>query len=67
MYNNINQFGTVASSFGDFARKTIRIVCTKDELKIHILPPKRSYLTKPSLNEEKFQLVNGMHILPTFL
>ena len=66
MYNNINQFGTVASSFGDFARKTMRIVFTEDELKTHIVPPKRSYLT-PSLNEEKFQLVNGMNILPTFL
>ena len=67
MYNNINLLGKVASSFGDFARKTMRIVFTEDELKTHILPPKRSYLTKTSLNEEKFQLVNGMNTLPTFL
>ena len=67
MYNNINLLGTVASSFGDFDRKTMRIVFTEDELETHILSPKRSYLTKPSLNEEKFQLVNGMNILPTFL
>ena len=60
MYENINLLGTIASSFGDFARRTMRIVFTENELKTQILPPQRSFLNRSSLDEKKFQLVNGM-------
>jgi hypothetical protein len=62
MHGTINLLGTVASSIGDFARKTMRIVFSEHDLKAKILPPQRSYLARSSLDEKQFQLVNGMII-----
>jgi hypothetical protein len=61
MYESTNLLHTIASSVGDFARKTMRIVFTEQELKTHILPPTRSHLSRPSLDETRFQLVNGIY------
>ncbi|CAF1476114.1 unnamed protein product [Adineta steineri] len=58
MYEDTNLLRTVASSFGDFARKTMRLVFNAHELTTQILPPQRHYLARTSLNEKKFQLVN---------
>ncbi len=67
MHNNINLLDTIASSIGDFTRKTMKIVFTENELKTHILPPTRSYLARPGLDDKKFQIVNGMNdTLQTF-
>ncbi|CAF3819288.1 unnamed protein product [Adineta steineri] len=58
MYEDTNLLRTVASSFGDFARKTMRLVFSQHELTPQILPPQRHYLARTSLNEKQFQLVN---------
>ncbi|CAF1492809.1 unnamed protein product [Adineta steineri] len=58
MYEDTNLLRTVASSFGDFARKTMRLVFSQHELTTQILPPQRHYLARTSLNEKKFELVN---------
>ena len=61
MHGNINLLGTLASSVGDFTRKTMRIVFSENELKTQVLPPKISHLSRTSLDEARFQLVNGMN------
>lgn len=60
MHENTNLLNTLASSVGDFARKNMRIVFTEEELKAQVLPPARSHLKRESLDEHRFQLVNGM-------
>lgn len=60
MHDEINLLATVASSIGDFARKTMRLVFSQHELETHVLPPKRHHLARDSLDEERFKKVNGM-------
>ncbi|CAF4979806.1 unnamed protein product [Rotaria socialis] len=60
MYGDIDLLQTMGSTFGDFARKTMKIVFTEEELKERILPPQRSHLSRPSLDLAKFRIVNGM-------
>lgn len=49
----------MARNYGDFARRTMRILFTADELKTSVLPPSRSYLSRPALDEKRFELLNG--------
>ncbi|CAF1624995.1 unnamed protein product [Rotaria magnacalcarata] len=58
MYGDIDLLQTMGSTFGDFARKTMKIVFTEEELKERILPPQRSHLSRPSLDLAKFRIVN---------
>lgn len=45
-------------NYGDFARRTMRILFSSKELKNCVLPPSRSYLTRPALDENRFELFN---------
>jgi hypothetical protein len=62
MFNNVNLLSTMASNFGDFARRVLKIVFTADELRSHGLPPRRDHLSRPVLDEDRFKLVNGENV-----
>ena len=65
MYNGINLLSIQCSNFGDFARKAMKIIFTEDELRSHTLPPKRQYLSRPALDQDRFDLLNGDNISVT--
>jgi hypothetical protein len=50
---------TVGRDFGDFARQTIRILYTTDELRTCVLPPDRPHLSRKALDIVRFRLLNG--------
>ena len=43
----------------DFCRKTLKLIFTKEELRTHILPPKRDHLKRPALDEQRFNIFLG--------
>jgi hypothetical protein len=53
----------------DFARQVLRTLFTPQELKTCILPPARKHLSRPPLDEERFNVFHGtflkLHLAPT--
>jgi hypothetical protein len=49
----------LATDYGAYARKLLKIVFTEEELKNCILPPVKSYLTRQPLDEDRFKIVLG--------
>ncbi|CAF1493873.1 unnamed protein product [Adineta ricciae] len=58
-YQDKNLLITSAKDMLDFARKTLRIIFSADELKSHILPPEREHLRRPALDEARFNVFLG--------
>lgn len=59
MFGNINLLRIPAKDIIDYARKTLKILFSSEELKTHILPPARDHLRRPALNEERFNILLG--------
>jgi len=59
MHNGINLLDTLTKDPVDFARKTLKLLFSEEELKTHILPPKRSHLRRESLDEQRFRKLLG--------
>ena len=59
MYNNRNLLNTPAKSLVDFACKVIKLLFSQEELKTHLLPPKREHLQRPALDENRFNILLG--------
>ncbi|CAF3985987.1 unnamed protein product [Rotaria magnacalcarata] len=57
MYNNQNLLNTPAKSLVDFSRKVLKMLYSQEELKTHLLPPKRAHLTRPALDENRFNIL----------
>ncbi|CAF3488214.1 unnamed protein product [Rotaria socialis] len=57
MYNNQNLLNTPAKSLVDFSRKVLKVLYSQEELKPHLLPPKRAHLTRPALDENRFNIL----------
>lgn len=43
----------------DYARQALRVLYTPEELNTCILPPGRSYLARPPLDENRFNVLHG--------
>ncbi|CAF0977437.1 unnamed protein product [Adineta steineri] len=63
MYGDINLLRTSAKDIVDFARRTLKILFSREELQSHILPPARDHLRRPILNEERFSIFLGKTML----
>ena len=64
--NGINLLETIAKDPIDFARQTMKLLFSKEELKTCILPPKRAHLRREPLDERRFRKVlgkNKFHLL----
>ncbi|CAF1524702.1 unnamed protein product, partial [Didymodactylos carnosus] len=58
IYDNQNLLNIVGTSYGDYARKLMKKLYSKDDLKNCILPPARDHLKRNALDEEKFTILN---------
>ncbi|CAF1617933.1 unnamed protein product, partial [Didymodactylos carnosus] len=58
IYEEENLLEISATSYGDYGRRLMRIMFSKEELKLSVLPPARSHLSKKPLNERKFSFLN---------
>lgn len=59
MYKNRNLLSTSAKSLVDFARKTLKLLFSPEELRTHLLPPKREHFKRPALDETRFNILLG--------
>ncbi|UJR12985.1 hypothetical protein I4U23_000011 [Adineta vaga] len=57
MYGSRNLLHTPAKDIIDFARRTLKILFSQEELKTHILPPEREHFRRPSLDHERFNIL----------
>ena len=57
MYEYKNLLRIPAKDIVDYARKTLKILFSPEELKTHILPPERDYLRRPALNQKRFNIL----------
>lgn len=55
MHGSIDLLEVLATDYGDYARKILRILFTSEELKNSILPPARKHLSREPLDEERFK------------
>jgi hypothetical protein len=62
MYKERNLLATTAKDLPDFARKTLKILFSDEELKSHILPPQRDYFRRPALDQKRFDILLGKAI-----
>jgi hypothetical protein len=63
MYKNINLLNTYSKDLVDFARKTLKILFSSEELKNHTLPPEREYLRRRALDPKRFDMMIGKPLL----
>ena len=61
MCNEINLLHIRGKNVGDYARKVLRIIFTREELLTSILPPGGSHYSRKPLDQEKFELFHGMY------
>ena len=61
MFDNINLLDIMATDYGDYARKILRLIFTSDELKTCTLPPGKPHFTRQPLDEERFKIFTGRH------
>lgn len=50
----------MATDYGDYSRKILRMIFSPDELKNRILPPGKEYLAREPLDPERFRIFTGM-------
>ncbi|CAF2053357.1 unnamed protein product [Rotaria magnacalcarata] len=56
MFNNYNLLDLMATDYGNYARKILRIVFSQDELKSSILPPGKPHLRRQPLDQDRFKI-----------
>ena len=49
----------MATDYGGYARKILRIIFSSEELKNSILPPGRPHLTRQPLDQKRFNIFTG--------
>jgi hypothetical protein len=59
MHNGIDLLTSRGRDMYDFARQTLRILFTSQELTECILPPGRKHLRRPPLDLERFNKFHG--------
>ncbi|CAM4985710.1 unnamed protein product [Rotaria socialis] len=63
MFGSINLLDIMGTDYGDYTREVLRKVFTEDERKNCILPPRREYLKREPLDEDKYKLcMNAVRI-----
>ena len=63
---NIDLLSSRGRDIYDFARQTLKILFTPNELSTSILPPARSHLARPALDSERFNLFHGTQLLTVY-
>ncbi len=56
MFKKVDLLDVMATDYGDYARKILRIIFTSDELQTRILPLGKSYLARKPLDEDRFKI-----------
>jgi hypothetical protein len=56
MFKQVDLLDVMATDYGDYARKILRIIFTSDELQTRILPPGKSHLARKPLDEDRFKI-----------
>ncbi|CAF4443579.1 unnamed protein product, partial [Rotaria magnacalcarata] len=56
MFGSINLLDIMGTDYDDYTREVLRKVFTEDERKNCILPPRREYLKREPLDEDKYKL-----------
>ncbi|CAF1500232.1 unnamed protein product [Rotaria magnacalcarata] len=63
MFGSINLLDIMSTDYDDYTREVLRKVFTEDERKNCILPPRREYLKREPLDEDKYKLcMNAVRI-----
>ncbi|CAF5022527.1 unnamed protein product [Rotaria magnacalcarata] len=56
MFNSYNLLDLMANDYGNYTRKTLRIVFSQDELKRSVLPPGNPHFRRQSLDQDRFKI-----------
>ncbi|CAF5203896.1 unnamed protein product, partial [Rotaria magnacalcarata] len=56
MFNSYNLLDLMATDYGNYTRKTLRIVFSQDELKRSVLPPGNPHFRRQSLDQDRFKI-----------
>ncbi|CAF3304050.1 unnamed protein product [Rotaria socialis] len=56
MFNNYNLLDLMVTDYGNYARKILRIVFSRDELKSSILPPGKPHFRRQPLDQDRFKI-----------
>lgn len=56
MYGSTDLLEVLATDYGDYARRILRVLYTDEELKNSILPPARKHLSRKPLDEVRFKI-----------
>jgi len=51
MFKQVDLLDVMATDYGDYARKILRVIFTSDELQTRILPPGKLHLARKPLDE----------------
>ncbi|CAF4280794.1 unnamed protein product, partial [Rotaria magnacalcarata] len=55
-----NLLDLMATDYGNYTRKTLRIVFSQDELKRSVLPPGNPHFRRQSLDQDRFKICMRM-------
>ncbi|CAF3309829.1 unnamed protein product [Rotaria socialis] len=56
MFNNYNLLDLMATDYGNYACKILRIVFSQDELNSSILPPGKPHFRRQPLDQDRFKI-----------